>query len=120
MGFLRDHQYSQLFRFAKERRKLCLGRKKGGSMPETILNIGWAVVFMLMGGVVGMALVLISSLIVPRVIEKHTPRIDEQKEILRGNTAVAEYFGRIVSAAILGVSIVVAAAVVGGVIAALH
>jgi hypothetical protein len=33
---------------------------------------------------------------------------------------VAEYFGRVVSAAILGVSIVVAAAVLSGVIAALH
>jgi uncharacterized membrane protein YjfL (UPF0719 family) len=89
-------------------------------MPETILNIGWSVVFMLIGGFVGLVLVLISSLVVPRLIERHTPNIDEQKEILRGNTAVAEYFGRIVSAAILGVSIVVAAAVVGGVIAALH
>lgn len=89
-------------------------------MPETVLNIGWSVVFMLIGGIVGMVLVLISSLVVPRLIERHTRNIDEQKEILRGNTAVAEYFGRIVSAAILGVSIVVAAAVVGGVIAALH
>jgi hypothetical protein len=89
-------------------------------MSETVLNIGWAIVFMLIGGIVGMGLVLISSWVVPRVIERYTPSIDEQKEILRGNTAVAEYFGRIVSAAILGVSLVVAAAVVGGVIAALH
>ena len=89
-------------------------------MSETILNIGWAIVFMLIGGFVGLGLVLISSWVVPRVIARHTPNIDEQKEILRGNTAVAEYFGRIVSAAILGVSIVVAAAVVGGVLAALH
>jgi hypothetical protein len=33
---------------------------------------------------------------------------------------VAEYYGRLVSAAILGMSLVVAAAVLGGVIAALH
>jgi hypothetical protein len=39
---------------------------------------------------------------------------------VRGNTAVAEYYGRIVGAVILGLSIVVAAAVLGGVIAALH
>jgi hypothetical protein len=89
-------------------------------MSDTVLNIGWAIVFMMIGGIVGLILVLISSWVVPRVIERFTPNIDEQKEILRGNTAVAEYFGRIVSAAILGVSLVVAAAVVGGIIAALH
>ena len=89
-------------------------------MSETVLNIGWAIVFMMIGGIVGLILVLISSWVVPRVIERFTPSIDEQKEILRGNTAVAEYFGRIVAAAILGVSLVVAAAVVGGIIAALH
>jgi uncharacterized membrane protein YjfL (UPF0719 family) len=89
-------------------------------MTETIQNIGWSIVFSMVGGLVGMALVLLSSLVVPWVIERHTPNIDEQKEILRGNTAVAEYFGRVAGAAILGVSIVVAAAVVGGVIAALH
>jgi hypothetical protein len=49
-----------------------------------------------------------------------TPNIDEEKEIIRGNTAVAEYFGRIVGACIIGLSIVVAAAVLGGIIAALH
>ncbi len=89
-------------------------------MSETVLNIGWSIVFMLIGGFVGLGLMLISSWVLPRVIARHTPNIDEQKEILRGNTAVAEYFGRVVSAAILGVSIIVAAAVAGGVIAALH
>ena len=89
-------------------------------MIETIRNIGWSIVFMVTGGLLGMVLVLIASLIVPRLIDRLTPNIDEQKEIARGNTAVAEYFGRLVSAAILGVSIVVAAAVLGGVIAALH
>jgi hypothetical protein len=34
--------------------------------------------------------------------------------------AVAEYFGRVVAACIIGVSIVVAAAVIGGIIAALY
>jgi hypothetical protein len=34
--------------------------------------------------------------------------------------AVAQYFGRVVSASILGISIVVAAAVLGGLLAALH
>jgi ABC-type multidrug transport system fused ATPase/permease subunit len=89
-------------------------------MMDVIHNIGWAIVFSVVGGLVGMMLVLLASVIVPRLIDRFTPNIDEQKEIVRGNSAVAEYYGRLVSAAILGVSIVVAAAVLGGVIAALH
>ena len=89
-------------------------------MMDVIHNIGWAIVFSVVGGLVGMLLVLLASVIVPRLIDRFTPNMDEQKEIIRGNSAVAEYYGRLVSAAILGVSIVVAAAVLGGVIAALH
>ena len=89
-------------------------------MIETIRNIGWSMVFSFIGGLVGMALVLLASFIVPRLIERLTPDIDEPKEIARGNSAVAEYFGRVVGAVILGLSIVVAAAVLGGVMAALH
>ena len=89
-------------------------------MIETVRNIGWSMVFSFIGGLVGMALVLAASFLVPRLIERLTPNIDEQKEIARGNSAVAEFYGRVVAAAILGVSIVVAAAVLGGVMAALH
>jgi uncharacterized membrane protein YjfL (UPF0719 family) len=89
-------------------------------MFETVRNIGWSMVFSFVGGLVGMALVLVASLLVPGLIDRMTPDIDEHKEIARGNTAVAEYYGRVVGAVILGLSIVVAAAVLGGVIAALH
>jgi len=89
-------------------------------MIETIRNIGWSIVFSVVGGLLGMVLVVVASLIVPWLINRLTPNIDEEKEITRGNSAVAEYFGRLVSAAILGVAIVVAAAVLGGIMAALH
>jgi hypothetical protein len=89
-------------------------------MIETIRNIGWSLVFSVVGGLVGMGLVLVASSIIPRLLDRFTPNIDEQKEIARGNSAVADYYGRVVGAAILGVSMVVAAAVLGGVIAALH
>jgi uncharacterized membrane protein YjfL (UPF0719 family) len=89
-------------------------------MSQVTQNIGWAVVFAFVGGVVGIGLVLISSLVLPRLIERMTPNIDEEKEIARGNTAVAEYFGRIAAASIIGMSIVVAAAVLGGIIAGLY
>jgi uncharacterized membrane protein YjfL (UPF0719 family) len=89
-------------------------------MFETVRNIGWSMVFSFVGGLVGMGLILVASLIVPGLIDRLTPDIDEHKEIARGNTAVAEYYGRLVGAVILGLSIVVAASVLGGVIAALH
>ena len=89
-------------------------------MNEVTQNIGWAVVFSFVGGVVGVVLILGSSLVLPRLIERMTPNIDEEKEIARGNMAVAQYFGRIAAASIIGMSIVVGAAVLGGVIAALH
>ena len=89
-------------------------------MFDTVRNIGWSMVFSLIGGLVGMVLVVVASLIVPSLIDRLTPDIDEHKEIVRGNMAVAEYYSRIVGAVILGLSLVVAAAVLGGVIAALH
>ena len=88
-------------------------------MSEVAQNIGWAVIFSFVGGLVGVGLVLGASLALPRLIERLTPNLDEEKEIARGNLAVAQYFGRVVAASILGVSIVVAAAILGGIIAAL-
>lgn len=89
-------------------------------MIQTVSNIGWSMLFSLVGGLVGMALVLLASAIVPKLMDRLTPNIDEEKEIARGNAAVAEYYGRIVGACILGMSIVIGAAVLGGLIAALH
>lgn len=88
-------------------------------MAEVVQNIGWAVVYSVVGGLVGIVLVLLASLFLPALINRMTPHIDEEKEIARGNVAVAEYFGRVVGASILGVSLVVAAAVFAGIIAAL-
>jgi small-conductance mechanosensitive channel len=89
-------------------------------MTETFNNIGWSLVFSIIGAVIGIILLIVSSLALPALINRMTPNIDEEKEIARGNSAVGEYFGRVVGAAILGVSIIVAAAVLGGIIAALH
>ena len=84
---------------------------------ELATQIGWTVAIVVVGAVVGVAMILAASMILPRLIDRLTPQIDEEKEIARGNVAVAEYFGRVVSACIIGVSIVVAAAVVAGIIA---
>ena len=89
-------------------------------MTETLNNIGWSLIFSIIGALTGIILLIVSTLILPALINRMTPDIDEQKEIARGNTAVGEYFGRVVGSTILGVSIIVAAAVLGGIIAALH
>lgn len=89
-------------------------------MFGTVINVVWALVFALAGGIAGSFLLIWFSSRIPAVFDKFTPDMDEGKEIIRGNRAVADYFGRIVSAAILGVSIIIAAAVLGGLLAALY
>ena len=88
-------------------------------MTIALLNLAWACVFVIVSAVVGIILILASTLILPRLIDRMTPDIDEDKEIVRGNQAVAEYFGRIVSSAIIGISIIIAAAILGGIVFAI-
>lgn len=87
---------------------------------EPYVWLGWAVVYIVVGGLAGMSLVLLATFFIHRLIDRITPHLDEGKEIARGNQAVAIYFGLVVGACIVGVSFVIAAAVLGGVIAALH
>jgi len=88
-------------------------------MNEIYVNMGWAVVFMLMGGIIGILLILASTLFIPRILSRLAPNLNEDKEIAQGNRAVAEYFGRIVGSTIIAIGIVIAAAILGGTIAAL-
>ncbi len=89
-------------------------------LHETATYIGWTVLYCVIGAATGIVLVLAASLLLPRLINRMTPSVDEEKEILRGNTAVGEYFGRVAAASIIGISIVVAAAILGGILAGLH
>lgn len=85
-------------------------------MANVFVNIGWASIFIVITAIVGIILILASTLVVTKLLEKFTPKIDEEKEIARGNVAVAQYFGRISAACIIGVSIIIAAAILGGII----
>jgi hypothetical protein len=87
---------------------------------STLLQLGWAVVIVAVGGLIGIGLVLLAAAYLPRLLDRLTPNIDEGKEIARGNLAVAQYFGLVVAGSIVGLSIVIAAAVLGGIIAALY
>ena len=83
-------------------------------MTEITNNLIWVAIFTLSSALVGVLLVFAATVFIPRFLDKITPQIDEAKEIAKGNQAVASYFGRLVSACIIGVSIVIAAAVFGG------
>jgi uncharacterized membrane protein YjfL (UPF0719 family) len=85
---------------------------------ETLIPLGWAAAFTVFGALLGIVLVLVAASFVPRLLNKLTPHIDEGREIARGNRAVAHYFGLVCGASILGLSLVVAAAVLGGIITA--
>jgi hypothetical protein len=93
---------------------------QSASLFGALGGIGWAGAYALAGALAGAALMFLFSAVLPRILNRMTPNLDEEKEIARGNRAVAEYFGRVVSAGIIGMSIIVAAAVLGGLIAALH
>ena len=86
---------------------------------QILINLLWAALFIVVAAGIGISLILIAARIVPRLVDRFTPSIDEDKEIARGNQAVAEYFGRIVQATIIGISLVIAAAIVGGIAFAL-
>ncbi len=88
-------------------------------MAGVFVNIGWASLFIVITAIVGIILILLSSFVITKMLEKFTPKIDEEKEIARGNVAVAQYFGRISAACIIGVSIIIAAAIIGGIIFAI-
>lgn len=88
-------------------------------MASIFVNIMWASIFIVITAIVGIVLILASTLVITKMLEKFTPKIDEEKEIARGNVAVAQYFGRISAACIIGMSIIIAAAIIGGIIFAI-
>jgi len=81
-------------------------------MNSDILHIA---VYVITGGILGTIIILAATKFVPGIVDKLTPNIDEQKEIVRGNQAIAQFYGMVCGAVIIGISIVVAAAVLGGI-----
>ncbi|MBF0547260.1 MAG: DUF350 domain-containing protein [Candidatus Riflebacteria bacterium] len=75
----------------------------------------WGTIFTFLGAFLGIICLLLSVWVIPRMLNRFTPHIDEEAEILRGNRAVADYFGRLVAATILGVSIIIAASIIAGI-----
>lgn len=84
-------------------------------MPVVWDEVIVATAFTILGGALGLAFMLIGIILIPRISNMLTPNIDEEKEIARGNMAVAHYFGGIIQAAIIGMSIIIGAAIIAGI-----
>jgi len=89
-------------------------------MSGTVIDMIWTVTFSLLGGLTGAVMFVMLAARLPKIFDALTPNVDEGKEIIRGNRAVAEYFGRLVSAGIIGISVIIAAAVLGGLLTGLR
>lgn len=75
----------------------------------------WALSFSVLGLCIGLAAFAFAVRVIPRAVDRMTPNIDEAKEMLRGNQAIGEYYGRVVSATILGAALIIAAAIIAGI-----
>ena len=83
-------------------------------MSELTSAFGTGLLYSILSTLFGLSVFGIATICLPRLVERFSPHIDEQKEIASGNQAVADYYGRIVSAAILGVSIIIATGIFVG------
>ena len=83
-------------------------------MPVNFDNVIVGVTFAVVAALLGLLFMLLGALLAPKIVNRLTPNIDEEKEIVRGNVAVARYFGSIMHAVILGMSIIIAAAIIAG------
>ncbi len=75
-------------------------------LPATLYTVGAAAL--------GIFLMSLTAMLIPKLIDRLTPGFNDQKEIARGNLAVATYTGMVSQAVIVGVSIVLAAAIWAG------
>ncbi len=79
-------------------------------MPETLSPVLYAFT----GGLAGLILFAFALIMVPKLLNWITPHHDEHAEIVKGNQAMATYFGLLTAASIIGVSIIIGAAVFAG------
>ena len=85
-------------------------------MPINFDNVVVGIAFTAVGIVIGIIALVLTAVFVPHIVNMLTPNIDEEKEILKGNMAVARYFGGIVQAIIIGMAIIIAASILAGII----
>ena len=79
------------------------------------MDLSNSLLYTIVGAITGVILIILVSIFIPKIIAGITPRINEEKELIRGNRAVGDYYGRVVAAVIIGISIVIAAAIIAGI-----
>ncbi|MBI1973528.1 DUF350 domain-containing protein [Candidatus Micrarchaeota archaeon] len=84
-------------------------------MTGIVDTVGFTTAFTVLGIVIGAVAMLLATVALPAIINRLTPDIDEGKEIRRGNVAVAQYFGHVVGSAVLGIAIIIGAAIIAGI-----
>ncbi len=85
-------------------------------MPISFDNVVVGIAFTAVGIVIGVISLVLTAVLVPHLMNMLTPNIDEEKEILKGNVAVARYFGGIMQAVIIGMAIIIAASILAGIL----
>jgi uncharacterized membrane protein len=86
----------------------------GVMMVINVDNVIIGIAFTLVGVCVGLVCMVLAAVFAPKIVNMLTPDINEEKEILKGNVAVARYFGGIVQAIIIGIAIIIAASIIAG------
>jgi uncharacterized membrane protein YjfL (UPF0719 family) len=86
----------------------------GVMMVINVDNVVVGIVFTLVGVIVGLVCMVLAAVFAPKIVNLLTPAIDEEKEILKGNVAVARYFGGIIQSIIIGIAIIIAASIIAG------
>jgi len=73
------------------------------------------VAYTIISAVAGLILLMLVSFMIPKLVDRITPNIDDEKEMLRGNIAVGNYVGLVTSSVIIGISLILAAAIIAAV-----
>ena len=81
-------------------------------LADELFNAG---VWTLFSAVIGVIISILSAVLIPKIVDKLTPEVDEQKEIKKGNVAVATYMGQIVAGVTIAIGLIIAAAIIAGV-----
>jgi uncharacterized membrane protein YjfL (UPF0719 family) len=75
-------------------------------------NLWLVPLFIALSSIVGIIILILVTAAAKKIVEGLTPHYDEEKEIKKGNQAVAEYSGRLIQSVIIGISIIIGAAII--------
>jgi hypothetical protein len=81
---------------------------------SVVTELGLGVAYTVLGGIMGMTFLSLAAHVIPKIVDKMTPAIDDEKELVKGNVAMGIYSGIITGAVIIGACIIIAASIIAG------